>query len=166
MAGCLYTCSSSQSSCICSIFSRVRLTHSIATAIKPIKAFYGCKFTVGQTVGQLTLVNGVVCRHYAPGPTSDTLTVPVLPSSLHHRALLRNHDAPSAGHQGADKTLERLQQEAYWVGMSADVERYCRECTRCQQSKLPAPTRAPLTPIPIGQPWQMIGVDILEVPMS
>ena len=80
--------------------------------------------------------------------------------------LQRNHDAPSSGHQGMEKTLERLRLEAYWVNMARDVERYCRECGVCQQAKLPAPTRAPLTSIPIGRPWQMIAVDILEVPLS
>ena len=46
--------------------------------------------------------------------------------------------------------------------MARDVDAYCRQCTMCQQ----APTRAPLTNIPIGQPWEMIAVDILEVPVS
>ena len=66
------------------------------------------------------------------------------------------------------KTLERTCQNAYWVSMARDVERYCRECTctTCQQSKLSMPQRAPLTSMAIGKPWQMIAVDILEVPRS
>ena len=47
--------------------------------------------------------------------------------------------------------------------MARDVEQYCRECTKCQQSKLSMP---PLTSLPIGRPWQMVVVDILEVPLS
>ena len=54
----------------------------------------------------------------------------------------------------------------YWVGMGRDVERHCRECEWCQQSKLSMPQHAPLTNIQIGQPWQMVAVDILEVPLS
>ena len=50
--------------------------------------------------------------------------------------------------------------------MAKDVERYCRECTNCQKSKLSMPQCAPLTSLPIGQPWQMITVDVLEVPLS
>ena len=56
--------------------------------------------------------------------------------------------------------------EAYWVSMAQDVERHCQECTKCQQSKLPMPPRAPLRNVPVGRPWQMIAVDILEVPVS
>ena len=50
--------------------------------------------------------------------------------------------------------------------MGRDVERYCRDCNKCQQSKLSMPQRAPLTSMPIGRPWQMIAVDILQVPHS
>ena len=119
-----------------------------------------------QLWAQLQIVDGVLCRHYTPSPMAEAVTVPILPTSLHQDALQRNHDAPTAGHQGFERTLERLRREAYWVSMARDVEQYCRECTKCQQSKLSRPPRAPLTNMPIGQPWQMIAVDILEVPLS
>ena len=64
------------------------------------------------------------------------------------------------------KSLHKLHQEAYWVSMSHDVERYCRECVKCNESKPPIPIRAPMTSIPIGRPWQMVAVDVLEVPVS
>ena len=35
-----------------------------------------------------------------------------------------------------------------------------------QHTKPPAPTTGPLTNIPIGRPWEMVAVDILEVPVS
>ena len=54
------------------------------------------------------------------------------------------HDAPSSGHQGVNKILARLRQEAYWVGMAEDVEVHYLKCIKCQ----------------------MIVVDILEVPVS
>ena len=52
------------------------------------------------------------------------------------------------------------------MNMVQDVERHCRECVTCQKSKLPMPVRSPTTNIPIGRPWQMIAIDILEVPVS
>ena len=105
-----------------------------------------------QLWSQLTMDNGVVCRKYSPGPTRDIITVPVLPPSLHQAILARNHDTPSAGHQGIERTLERVREEAYWVNMVRDVEQHCRECTNCQQAKLPAPMRAPLTSMPVESP--------------
>ena len=50
--------------------------------------------------------------------------------------------------------------------MNQHVERHCRECTKCQKFKLPQPTRAPLTSMPIGKPWEMVAVDILTVSIS
>lgn len=74
---------------------------------------------------QLKVIDGIVCREYHPSPSSGQVTVPILPASLHHQALIRNHNIPSAGHQGMEKTLERLRLEAYWVNMARDVERHC-----------------------------------------
>ena len=65
-----------------------------------------------------------------------------------------------------EKTLERLRLEAYWVNMAGDVEQHCQECSKCQQSKFPIPTCSPMTNIPVGRSWQMIAVDVLEVPVS
>ena len=94
------------------------------------------------------------------------VTVPILPCNLQKDALICNHDVPTAGHLGADKTLERLRHDAFWINMAKHVEEYCRESPTCQQSKPPMPQHAPLHNIPIRQPWQMIAMDILQVPLS
>jgi transposase InsO family protein len=119
-----------------------------------------------QLWAQLLLKDGIVWRHYTPGPTSDAVTVPVLPAALQKEALQQCHDSPQAGHQGAQKTLYRLRRMAYWVNMAQDVECHCRECTVCQQTKPTMPMRVQMTNVPIGRPWQMIAMDILEVPVS
>ena len=50
--------------------------------------------------------------------------------------------------------------------MLQDIDRYCKECIICQASKSSTPQKAPLINIPIGKPWEMIAVDILQVPLS
>ena len=82
-----------------------------------------------QLWSQLRVVNGTLYRHFAPDPTSESVPIPILLSSLRKQAFLQNHNAPSAGHQGPDHTLEQLRQEAYWVNMAIDVEKHCKECT-------------------------------------
>ena len=52
------------------------------------------------------------------------------------------------------------------MNVAKDVGYYCRQCTQCQKIKLPMSSRAPLTNIPIGRPWEMIAVDILGVLLS
>ena len=76
------------------------------------------------------------------------------------------HDSTTGGHQGWHKTLHKLRMEAYWVNMAQDADQHCRECNICQRTKPTAPKRAPLINIPVGRPWQMVAVDILEVPVS
>ena len=119
-----------------------------------------------QIFHQLLLPNDIVYHRYSPGPISDIVTVPVIPSVLHQQVLQKNHDIPSSGHLGADKTLSRLQTEAYWAGMSVDVEKYCRECIVCQRCKLSMPQKAHMSSVPIGKPWEMVAVDVLQVPIS
>ena len=119
-----------------------------------------------QIWSHLAAVDGVVCRRYTPDPAADVVTVPVLPKCLQPKALFQCHDHPAAGHQGYQRTLHRLWQQAYWVSMAQDVERTCRECQKCQSSKLCTPTRAPLHNLPFGRPWQMVAIDILQVPVS
>ncbi|KAL5517962.1 hypothetical protein EMCRGX_G003617 [Ephydatia muelleri] len=111
-------------------------------------------------------VEGVVYRTYIPGPTSEAITVPVLPACLRKEYLRLCHDSATGGHQGWHKTLHKLRREAYWVNMAQDADQHCRECNICQRTKPTAPKRAPLINIPVGRPWQMVAVDILEVPVS
>lgn len=112
------------------------------------------------------ITDGTLYRKYSPGPLEPVITVPILPSSAQQEALRLSHDVPIAGHQGVEKTLHKLCKIAYWVNMAKDVDQYCRNCLTCQQSKVSMPQRVPLQNVPIGQPWQMVAVDILQVPLS
>ena len=146
-----------------------QLHSSLATVQTTLKGRHWRRYPLQryrQIFHQLLLVNDIVYRKYSPGPTSDTVTVPVIPKALHQQILQQNHDIPSSGHLGVDKTLSRLQNEAYWAGMSVDVEKYCRECVVCQRCKLSSPQKAPLSSVPIGKPWEMVAVDVLQVPIS
>ena len=56
-----------------------------------------------QLWSQLLLLDGILCRRYCPGPDSELITVPVLPSTLQQAALHQAHNAPGAGHQEQEK---------------------------------------------------------------
>jgi len=115
---------------------------------------------------QQCIVDNVICHTYCPSPASDSVTVPLVPPSLCQQSLQEAHYIPSAGHQGYLKTLSRLQHQAYWAGMASDAQQYCQQCNKCEMSKLPSPIQAPLQNIPIGNPWEMLAIDILEVRIS
>ena len=96
----------------------------------------------------------------------DSVTVQAIPTPLQAMVISQHHDAPGAGHVGPDKTAARVRKVGYWVGMLHDIEQYCCECSVCQTSKLPLPPEAHLNSIPVGKPWEMVDIDILEVPRS
>ena len=73
------------------------------------------------------------------------------------------HEELEAGHQGFDKTLARVQDEAYWVGMTRDVNHHCTTCEKCQAAKLNSAKKGSNAECASGTP---ITVDILEVPLS
>ena len=115
---------------------------------------------------QLKIVDGALYCQYSPSPVHQEVTVPILPPDFYKDTLSHNHDAPVAGNFGKEKTPECLCCDAYWINMAKDVDDYCRQCSTCQESKFCMPQQAPLQNIPLGQPWQMIAVDILMVPLS
>ena len=46
------------------------------------------------------------------------------------------HDTPTAGHPGRDKTLQKVQQNYWWIGMKKWISNYVKGCTICQQMKV------------------------------
>ena len=112
-----------------------------------------------QLWSQLSITDGLICHCYAPNPQLPAITVPLIPASQRLSLIKQQHDAPSAGHFGYDKTVSKVRQLGYWVGMLQDIDKYCRECIVCQRSKPPAPNKTPLINVPIGKPWQMVAVD-------
>ena len=57
-----------------------------------------------------------------------TVLIILFPLSMRPQLLYRSHNDPNAGHQATDKTLNRLQEETYWVlvEMVSDVEKHCK----------------------------------------
>ena len=115
---------------------------------------------------QLYIQDGILLRRIAtvgPHPFREVL---VVPDAMKSHFMQQCHDSPSAGYQGFQKTLDRLKEKTYWIGMAADVCAYCESCDRCHRVKDPPPTRIPLITTPIGRPWEMIAVDVLKLPIS
>lgn len=56
-----------------------------------------------------------------------------MPTKKRKGILRQNHDAPTAGHAGLNKTISRLAR--YWSGMYRDAAKYVRVCPICLQYK-------------------------------
>lgn len=112
---------------------------------------------------QLRIIDGVLCRQCTPNPMSSVVTVPILPRSLQEQALIRESGSWTSGSR---ENITSVTPRGLLVSIAKDVNQHCQECVQCQQSKLTMPQRAPLTNIPVGKPWEVIAVDILEVPIN
>lgn len=49
--------------------------------------------------------------------------------------LYDNHDAPTAGHQGFERTYNKIKYHYYWENMKNDIKDYIKHCKTCQISK-------------------------------
>jgi hypothetical protein len=80
-----------------------------------------------------------------------------------------NHDAPSAGHLGEQKTIDLIHRKYYWPHLKRDVLSYIKSCDTCQRNKpshkRPAGLLQPL-PIPHGR-WEEVTMDfIVQLPKT
>ena len=78
------------------------------------------------------------------------------------------HDAAVGGHQGADRTYERLAQKIFWPNQWRTVQQYVRSCDACQRTKAAVSTpAAPATPVPKPErPWDSISIDFMDLPLT
>ncbi|KAI8485080.1 hypothetical protein Bbelb_371860 [Branchiostoma belcheri] len=91
----------------------------------------------------------------------------VIPRELACHVLPALHDDSTAGHFGPSRTLHRARERFYWLGMTMDVARHCRECVPCQQRRQPVPSlRAPFQHITADRPFQVVATDITYMPLS
>ena len=82
------------------------------------------------------------------------------------RAIIsKAHNTPMAGHPGRDETLQRVQQNYWWIGMKKWIDNYVKGCAICQQTKvqthkwhIPA-YEIPTTPHTL--PFQTIAMDLI-----
>lgn len=87
----------------------------------------------------------------------------VVPKCLRQDVLSSYHDClAGGGHLGEKKTWAALRLKYYWPKMHEETIQYIKSCDKCQKSKTNRNRRpVPLTPIPVGEPFERIHVDIL-----
>ena len=77
------------------------------------------------------------------------------------------HDGTFAGHFGEQQIYNTLHNRYWWQGMRADVSLFCCTCLVCASRKGRRRSKQPpLQSIPVGEPFEMVGVDILQLPPS
>lgn len=86
-----------------------------------------------------------------------------VPTSLRSRVLELCHDVPLAGHFGQRRTVELVQRDYYWPGMTRYVKEYVRGCHSCRRNKSSIhKTYGLLAPHPHPEaPWTRVDLDFI-----
>ena len=110
------------------------------------------------------LNDGVLCRLGTVAKAKVTQLV--IPTSLVGTTLQLLHDTPTAGHPGRARTLSMARKKYYWPTMRLDIEQHLAQCLSCAEHKGTTQT-APILeyPLPAG-PFDVVGIDLLQLPRS
>lgn len=110
------------------------------------------------------IMDGVL---YYLSPTLPDQWRLAVPASLRMTLMKEHHTGKFAGHFTERKMYATLSTRYWWQGMRADVRHFCRSCLVCASRKgTGRGGRPPLQSIPVGGPFEMVGVDILQLPQS
>ena len=109
----------------------------------------------------LRLHNGVLQQRWEDLATRGSVWLLVVPRTRHTELLEEAHAGIAGGHLGRKKTLCRLCQRVYWIGLRGHVDEWCKFCRECAARKGPVRcTRAILQLFQVGSPMERVAVDI------
>ena len=110
---------------------------------------------------QLKIKDGILYRVISDNGDSKNLLI--IPEALRNMVLSHMHTL--SGHQGKERTASLVRQRTYWPTINKDVDKYCRNCTRCVTAKEPRPkSKVEMAHLLASNPLEIISVDytILE----
>ena len=84
------------------------------------------------------------------------------------RAIIEDcHAGRMAGHFSGTRLYATLIHQWWWCTMYCDILEFCKSCGECATvTGVGRRCRPPLHPIPVKKPFQIIGVDIMELPVT
>jgi len=86
----------------------------------------------------------------------------VIPKSMVEDIIKAYHNSRLGGHRGIETTIGRIMVNFWWPTLNADVKRWCKGCETCREIKPYRKQKSgKLHSIPIGYPWERVGVDMI-----
>ena len=111
-----------------------------------------------------TIEDGVL---FYVDPKQDHCQRIVVPSHLREQILSEHHSGLMGGHFATKKTYGALTRHWWWDGMYHDTVRFTSNCPQCATvTGGGRHHRPPLHPIPVSRPFQIVAVDIMELPTT
>ena len=92
---------------------------------------------------------------------------PAVPQHLRQRLMEEHHRGPCGSHFGGKKLFQTMSRQWWWEGMHKDIMHFVRNCPECTIVSMGRKTvHPPLHPIPVQRPFQILGVDIMDLPLT
>ena len=111
-----------------------------------------------------SIVEGIL---YYLDPRCKNQKRAVVPAHLRQSLLQENHRGLCGGHFATKRLYSTLIRHWWWEGMYADTHTFVKNCPECVVVTGGAkPAHPTLHPIPVQRPFQIIGVDIMELPLT
>ncbi|EYC14758.1 hypothetical protein Y032_0039g138 [Ancylostoma ceylanicum] len=98
--------------------------------------------------------------------TEEGVSVLVVPQNECYELLHEVHTGVFAGHFSAQKVLNRMRKQYFWPGMAQDIHKWSEQCQKCFVHNPRKMLTPPLKPIVTSRPYEIIGVDILELGLT
>uniref|UniRef100_A0A7I4XWA6 RNA-directed DNA polymerase n=1 Tax=Haemonchus contortus TaxID=6289 RepID=A0A7I4XWA6_HAECO len=99
-----------------------------------------------------------VARKYKVADFTMDQGVLVLMGNEHRRMVV-----PPSEHFGSRKLIRQLSKRLFWESLSRDVAKWSEECRECLCHDAQSTMTAPLKPIRTSKPYEIVGIDILEI---
>ncbi len=107
----------------------------------------------------------VLCRHWTR--KKESVAQIVIPECYVPAVLMIVHDGVIAGHPGKERTLTAARARYFWLTMSVDIDSYVSQYVKCAQNKGSVPRPAPILEYPPpDRPWDVVSIDLLQLPAS
>jgi len=117
-----------------------------------------------QDNGQVTVINDLLYRRVPVHISTTHEYALVVPASYEHYVISAAHSAPLAGHYGARKCVQKIEQLFFFPHMRRKVKDYIRSCHQCQMIRpIRKRDRVPLQRMDVipGEPFEIVTMDIL-----
>ena len=110
------------------------------------------------------VVEGILCF---VGPKTGGPGRKVVPRQLRQSLVESYHSGEMSGHFSGPKLLKAIARHWWWQGMYRDVTEHCSSCPQCTVVNASGRVHQPLLqPIPVQRPFQIVGVDVMELPVT
>ena len=91
----------------------------------------------------------------------------VVPSHLQEKLLRETHAGSYSGHFSGRRLYDTLRMSWWWETMFADAEKFAKTCPECVVASGSGRRCKPLLhPIPVQRPFQVLGIDVMDLPVT